>query len=59
MGFLKTLGRMAEKTVASTVDFVTMDINDTNAREVRRKHRDEDAAENLKALGEFLKILKD
>jgi len=56
MGFFKTMGRMAESAAAATVDFVTMDIDDTQSR--RRRQDAEDQRESLKAVAEFIKVLK-
>ena len=58
MGFFKTMGRLAESAAAATVDFVTMDIDDTQSRRVRRRQDAEDQAESLKAVAEFIKVLK-
>ena len=58
MGFLKAMGRMAESAAAATVDLVTMDIDDTQSRRVRRRQDAEDQAESLKAVAEFIKVLK-
>ena len=52
------MGRMAESAAAATVDFVTMDIDDTQSRRVRRRQDAEDQAESLKAVAEFIKVLK-
>ena len=49
---------MAESAVAAATDFVTMDIDDTQSRRVRRRQDAEDEAESLKAVAEFIKALK-